>query len=474
MEFLNNIKEIVAIGLILISSLFGQDFTLGSNPRIITATQGGTGIGTATAGDLNKCLIISNNSPFTYTLGTCGSGDVVGPVSSVDSNVALFDGTTGKLIKDSGLSLSSFVTYTGANVGIGTTTPAWRLQVAGTRPDFAISDSAGSTDAKHMLLSNRSGNLYIGTSTDVYATTTPIITLLNNGNVGIGTANPLAKLVVGGNSGTAASEIIPAIGAVTFQTYNRNTAAYANTNFDAAAHVFRISGAERARIDTVGNLGIGTTTAFGTLSINAAAGATPLIIGSSTATLLIVDRNGYVGVGTTTPWKTLSVTGTMAVNGLTGSTGTPNSVCINATTKEVTENAALTCTVSDEEQKTPLKKLTFSALEMVNKIQPSSFYYNDNTDRLRYGFGAQSLQEIDSHLADGYDKEGIARSIDLPALIAINSKAIQELDTKIEALPQYVGQGKRSAEENWKWIVFGIFGLVLIYQQREIIKLKNK
>lgn len=31
-----------------------------------------------------------------------GSGDVVGPASSVDSHVALFDGTTGKLLKDGG------------------------------------------------------------------------------------------------------------------------------------------------------------------------------------------------------------------------------------------------------------------------------------------------------------------------------------------------------------------------------------
>lgn len=40
-----------------------------------------------------------------------GSGDVVGPASSVNNNVVMFDGTTGKLIKDSGVSLS------GSNTG---------------------------------------------------------------------------------------------------------------------------------------------------------------------------------------------------------------------------------------------------------------------------------------------------------------------------------------------------------------------
>lgn len=34
--------------------------------------------------------------------GGGGSGDVSGPASSVDSHVALFDGTTGKLLKDGG------------------------------------------------------------------------------------------------------------------------------------------------------------------------------------------------------------------------------------------------------------------------------------------------------------------------------------------------------------------------------------
>ncbi|MBI3150093.1 MAG: hypothetical protein HYZ17_16435 [Betaproteobacteria bacterium] len=44
-------------------------------------------------------------------LGGFGSGDVVGPASSVDNRVVFFDGITGKLIKDSGLTLS------GSNTG---------------------------------------------------------------------------------------------------------------------------------------------------------------------------------------------------------------------------------------------------------------------------------------------------------------------------------------------------------------------
>lgn len=42
--------------------------------------------------------------------GGGGSGDVVGPASSVDSNIAVFDGTTGKLLKDGGAAVSSLAT----------------------------------------------------------------------------------------------------------------------------------------------------------------------------------------------------------------------------------------------------------------------------------------------------------------------------------------------------------------------------
>lgn len=36
-----------------------------------------------------------------------GGGDVVGPASSIDGDIAIFDGVTGKLLADSGISISS-------------------------------------------------------------------------------------------------------------------------------------------------------------------------------------------------------------------------------------------------------------------------------------------------------------------------------------------------------------------------------
>lgn len=69
---------------------------------------------------------------FTATGGGGGSGDVVGPASAVNNKVVLFDGTTGKLIKDSGLSLA------GNNTGDQTSI----VGITGTKAQFdtAVTD----------------------------------------------------------------------------------------------------------------------------------------------------------------------------------------------------------------------------------------------------------------------------------------------------------------------------------------------
>ena len=50
--------------------------------------------------------ITTNSTTDTVTISAVGGGDVVGPASATANNVALFDGTTGKLIKDAGVSIS--------------------------------------------------------------------------------------------------------------------------------------------------------------------------------------------------------------------------------------------------------------------------------------------------------------------------------------------------------------------------------
>ncbi len=60
--------------MLLIFALSRGGEALGQTLRVITPPQGGTGIGTAAPADVGDCLTVLDDSPFTYTLGPCGSG----------------------------------------------------------------------------------------------------------------------------------------------------------------------------------------------------------------------------------------------------------------------------------------------------------------------------------------------------------------------------------------------------------------
>ena len=92
----------------------------------LSVAQGGTGL--SSLGTAGQVLAVNAEATGTFwtTVSGSGIGDVTGPSSSTDSNLVTFDGTTGKIIKDSGVSSSSFATA-GANSNItslsGLTTP---------------------------------------------------------------------------------------------------------------------------------------------------------------------------------------------------------------------------------------------------------------------------------------------------------------------------------------------------------------
>jgi hypothetical protein len=135
--------------------------------------------------------------------GSVGAGDVVGPASAVNNRVVFFDGTTGKLIKDSGLTLSGSNTgdQTSVSGNAGTATALQTARTIGgtsfdgtaniTQPYDMVVAAAGVPTASQVLLkmtmpravtlaANLSGSK--PTAADVAATASAVVEVKKNGS----------------------------------------------------------------------------------------------------------------------------------------------------------------------------------------------------------------------------------------------------------------------------------------------------
>ena len=159
------------------------------------------------------------------------TGDVTGPASSTDNAIARWDGTAGNLIQDS----SVFIADNGS-VGIGTSFPVVELDIVGNKASYVMnrvynqSTSAGSQS----MLSLQTGS-----------------------------ASHLVNIVMNDNTGS---------GYFQFSSGTGVQAAY----YDFAQHIFRNQGggSERMRVDSSGNVGIGTSSPSATLEVNGTSNAT--------------------------------------------------------------------------------------------------------------------------------------------------------------------------------------------------------
>ena len=89
----------------------GSSATTTATHRLSINDQGttATGGGSATLSQWHNIRINETDyfQPLFTSTGALGTGDVVGPASALNNRLAAFDGTTGKLIKDSGVLISS-------------------------------------------------------------------------------------------------------------------------------------------------------------------------------------------------------------------------------------------------------------------------------------------------------------------------------------------------------------------------------
>jgi hypothetical protein len=257
----------------LVSSTGASNTAIGQN-ALVGNTTGSSNIGIgANAG--SALTTGSNNTIIGSIAGTAGLADTV----------IIGAGTTERMrINSSG------------NVGIGTSSPGKRLDVAGdvVLPNNGILnfyDAGGVARNTVQFLSGevRLGGAGAGVSTQTFYTSAAERMRIDaSGNVGIGTTSPSVKLAVVGDQNLGSSTVAVDTTLSLFAGNSNTTILrrYTTTEIAEIRHVgagaFQIvtntgpillsaGSAERMRIDASGNVGIGTTAPDALLSVNGAA-----------------------------------------------------------------------------------------------------------------------------------------------------------------------------------------------------------
>ena len=300
------------------STLVARDGSGNFTAGTITATLNGNATTATTATNVSGVVAIANGGTNATNIAAART-NLGAAASGPNSDITALSGLTTPLsVSQGGTGAATalpLTVFAGPNTGSSAGAPVFRALVAGDIPDLSVSKitsgilsvSQGGTGLSasptsgQILIGNGSGynlgslvagtNITVGNGTGAITigaaddankvtksgdTMTGTLTLpsnglvaggsqlvLANGNVGIGTTSPASRLDVGGDL-TLTDKII--------HSGDTNTA----VGFPSADTITaETSGAERMRITSTGNVGIGTTTPVSLLDVNGAISQRP-------------------------------------------------------------------------------------------------------------------------------------------------------------------------------------------------------
>jgi hypothetical protein len=379
---------------------------------------------TITSADINGGTIdgttIGGTSPAAVTGTTItATGDVTIPdkiIHAGDTNTAIrFPAADTVTVETSGAERLR-VTSAGL-VGIGTASPGAILELnAGTNSDIRVNTSASG----YLQLGQFSNGAFIGTSsTDATAGIlrfgtggTTRATIDSSGNVGFGLTSPSYKVHASGYLASTAQGTTSLFGSDSTGTFVGNTSA-------TAPVYFWTNGAERARIDSSGNLLVATT-----------------------APDPISSNVGGISLGSDNIVRAMCSGGPAGVFGRKTNTGDIVRFYYNGPTQigSISTDGTSTAynTTSDYRLKENVHPMQ-DALAVVAQLNPVTYTWKaDGSDG--QGFIAHELQAVVPDCVtgekDAVDAEGNPQyqGVDTSFLVATLVKAVQELKAEVDSL----------------------------------------
>ena len=401
--------------------------------------------------DSSGVLVLQTNGTTALTIDTSQNVTFAGTVSFASGSFTNLS-YTGTLTGGTGvvnLGSGQFYKDASGNVGVGTSSP---------QSKFAVSVSAGASTTQNLIgmyqmagadavklriggyrydnaaqtyidfIQNSGTNFQsqITFNTNSGGGVSEAMRIDSSGNVGIGTSSPVSKFDVNGcirsianttpSSGSGIELVYNPGDSSYISSYNRTSSAYLNLTLSALNTIFTNNGAERMRIDSSGNLLVGTTNS----SVSSGSGFRVFPTGEIASTL------------------TASTSAAVTLTAFSSGAGTYRFYVDMGGTVHATSTSI--SAISDSSLKENIKDLE-TGLAEVMALKPRRFDWKNGDATNVAGFIAQEVAEILPELVedslytkdkDGNDvyKKNLKMGDILPTLV----KAIQELNAKVEAL----------------------------------------